>query len=172
MKSSFQTSADANRGAYSPDWNFEHILRLYDAKCATGNASDLVRRCAQWIAAREASQALDAARAIARENFAASHGWRVAIRPFTIAKLRAAQNIVGLDHRNYQLTPMDHTEYFRQDSRPWRPIAIVSHEYSSFEYSLALASAQGLVAELLPESWYFPGHCRAVLYTASQDSMQ
>jgi len=74
------------------------------------------------------------------------------------------------DRYDWQLAPMDHPEYFRVNRRPWLPAAIVSHEYSSFDLSSALASREGLTAELLPASWYWPGHCRAVLYTASRES--
>ena len=162
----------AHRDASAAVWDFAHILRLIDAKVATGRICDRDRSRAARIAAREASEKLDAARLIKRKVFAASRGWRMAQRPFTIAELRARHDVVRDDEYHWQLPPMDHVEYYRLDRRPWRPVAIVSHEYSDFCNSVAMASREALSAELLSASWYFPEHCRAVVYTSSRDSMR
>jgi hypothetical protein len=83
MTLSFPTPTE-NQDAIAFGWNFAHILRLLEAKGETAMIRYEDRSRAERIAAREASDALDAARAIEREAFAASRGWRIAIRPLRL----------------------------------------------------------------------------------------
>lgn len=153
-------------------WDYAHILRLIDARRAAREAYRAAPTVAALRAAREASEALEAAKAVEREAFATSRGWRRSNRSFTVGQLRSGHNVRRWNDPGWIPTPIDHPEYFRQARCPWRPVAIVSHEYSPFASSLALAAREGLRAELLPASWYFPGQSRAVLYTASLEPVR
>ena len=112
--------------------------------------------------------AFDASAALRREQnamsaaFAAERGWKLT-RFFSVDQLRRRSNGKRWGD-GFIESPLDHAEYFRLAQAPWRPIAILSHEYSPFTRSLELAQKYELTAELLPASWYFPGHCNAVLY--------
>lgn len=122
--------------------------------------------------------AFDASAALRREQkatsaaFAAARGWRVARRGFTLNQLRDGRNVSRWRDYEFRPRPIDHPEYFRLATRPWRPVAIVSHEYSPFSESIDLAQKYELTAELLPASWYFPGHCNAILYRPLWDLLE
>jgi len=120
-------------------------------------------------AALDADAALRGEQKAMSAAFAAARGWRVAQRGFTINQLRDGRNVSRWHDYEFSPHPIDHPEYFRLATRPWRPIAIVSHEYSPFSESLQLARKYELTAELLPASWYYPGRCNAVLYRPLRD---
>ena len=158
-----ETVADRNTTGARRDYS--HILRLIYARTAAWNAYSAAPTVAELRVGREASKALDAAKAVERDAFATARGWRIT-RSFTVSQLRTGHNVARRGDYDWRPRPIDHPEYFRLDGRPWLPVAIISHEYSPFADSLALAAREGLNAELLPSSWYFPGHCNAVLYTS------
>jgi hypothetical protein len=150
---------------------YSHIQQLIDAKNAAWRAyQDGPGTWSKLRAAREASEAVTAAKVAVRDAFAAERGWRISARSFTIDQLRTGHNVARRGDFDSHPRPIDHPEYFRLAQRPWRPVAILSHEYSPFTDVLALAARKGLIAELLPESWYSPGCCSAVLYTSRLES--
>ena len=56
--------------------------------------------------------------------------------------------------------------FSRRRARSSPPAAIVAHLYDrDFEAHALWAEANDLKAELLPESWYYPGSAIAVVYT-------
>jgi hypothetical protein len=108
---------------------------------------------------------VDVARAAMRERFAAEHCWVHSKRGFTLDQLRRGSTCRRYtDDDRFSYHPMDHVEYFRLARRPYRPVAILSHEYTSIECSQELALELGITATLLPASWYSPLHANAVLY--------
>lgn len=113
---------------------------------------------------------LENARATVREDFASQHGWRHTTKSFTVDQLRNGHHCQhwtdDLWPTDWPYYPIDHPDYFRVAARPWFPVAIVSHEYGAFEDSQAYAKANGLIATLLPMSWYSPEQAIAVLYTS------
>jgi hypothetical protein len=147
----------------TPD--YAEIQRLLDAMHAACGVNNVARTAATRLAVRAARDDLIAARAQMRDNFAAEHGWIYSTRGFTIDQLRRGSTQARRGDCGFQVSPMDHVEYFRLAERPWRPVAILSHEYGSFETSLAFALERGVTATLLPESWYSPGRANAVLYS-------
>lgn len=142
---------------------YAEILRLRDVMNSACQVEYAARTSAARHATRAARHELIAARVAMRDKFAAQQGWVYSTRHFTIDQLRRGSTQARRGDRWYAF-PMDHREYFRLASRPWRPVAILSHEYSSFEYSEALAIKYGISATLLSASWYSPEDANAVLY--------
>jgi hypothetical protein len=147
--------------------DYSHIVKLKDeAVIAARACQDGPQTRSKLRRALEASEAATAAKVAVRDAFAAERGWRFSAGSFTFAQLRTGSNVRRRGDYRTQAHPIDHPEYFRLAKRPWRPVAIVSHEYAPFRDALDLAAREELTAELLQESWYSPGHCNAVLYTA------
>ena len=165
MYSSSETVSDyvrqRRREALTPQ--YAEIQRLLDAMHSACNVEQAVRTPATRHTARAAQDELIAARETMRDKFAAQHGWIYSERGFTNDQLRRGSTQARRGDC-WHACPMDHREYFRLAKRPWRPAAIVSHEYSSFEYSQALATKYGITATMLPASWYSPETANAVLY--------
>lgn len=143
---------------------YAEIQRLLDAMNSACHVEYAARTSAARHAARAAQHKLFAARVAMRDKFAAQHGWVYSASHFTIDQLKRGSTRARRGDWIYRACPMDHIEYFRFAKRPWRPVAILSHEYSSFEYSQALATKYGITATLLPASWYSPDDANAVLY--------
>ncbi len=143
---------------------YAEIQRLRDVMNSACQVEYAARTSAARHAARAAQIELFAARVAMRDKFAAQHGWVFAASLFTIDQLRRGSTRARRGDCIFNACPMDHREYFRLARRPWRPVAILSHEYSSFEYSQALATKYGITATLLPTSWYSPDDANAVLY--------
>jgi hypothetical protein len=144
------------------------ILRLLEAKHAACDVDRVARTPASRYAVCLAAEKLRAAQVAMRDDFGAQHGWVYTERDFTLDQLRRGSTQRRRDDDYAFLRPpMDHVEYFRFVKRPWRPAAILSHDYEPFESGKALALARdyGLTATLLPNSWYWPGRAIAVLYT-------
>jgi hypothetical protein len=110
------------------------------------------------------------ARATATSTFADQHGWERAKKGFPLHQLRNGHRrprwTDDLWPNDWTAYPIDHAEYYCFAWGPRFPAAIVSHEYSSFEESEALAKANGLIATRLPASWYNPARATAVVYTS------
>lgn len=145
-------------------WDCAEIQRGLDAMHAAVSAHHAARTFATREAVRAAKDELSAARAAKRDIFAAAHGWVYTERHFTLDQLRRGSTQRTRDDYNFSVAPMDHVEYFRLAGRPGRPVAILSHEYGPIESSYGLAVKYGLVATLLPTSWYSPERANAVLY--------
>jgi hypothetical protein len=155
----------ANRTGILMAPEYAEIQRLLDAMHTACEADRVAQTLDTRRAVHIAGERLRVARATVRTDFAAQHGWVCSERLFTIGELRHRSTRArrGYDS-SFQLSSMDHAEYFRLAQRPWCPVAVLSHEYGSFESSVALASEQRITATLLPTSWYWPGRANAVLY--------
>lgn len=99
--------------------------------------------------------------ALARER-----GWIVARQSFGIAALKRAT----LNRRDEatgitEYPELDHVVYFREAVRPYRPAAVITHAYCPAGEVIACANAHGLMCEVLPWSWHFPGSCVAAILT-------
>jgi hypothetical protein len=149
---------------------YTEIQRLLGAMHSASRVDQTARTPATRQAVRAAQDELFAARAAMRDDFASQYGWRHTTKGFTVDQLRNCHHprhwTDDLWPTGSPSCPIDHAEYLRVDARPWFPVAIVSHEYGSFESSLAYAKANGLVATSLPTSWYSPERANAVLYTS------
>ena len=129
----------------------------------------LTRPTLWWQRDREHA-ALSELQQEACEIFAAARGWRVARTEFSARQL--ATHCHGRSFPRDYVTRgddphhLDHSDHFRHPGRPARPAAIIAHLYDrDFEAHALWAEANDLRAELLPESWYYPGSTIAVVYT-------
>jgi hypothetical protein len=143
---------------------YAEIQRLLDAMHAACGGHNVARTAAARQFVRATQDELNSARAAARGSFASKHGWVYSERAFTLDQLRRGSTQARRGDCGFRVSPMDHVEYFRLAKRPWRPVAILSHEYGLFEDSQALATEYGITAALLPTSWYSPDRAKAVLY--------
>ena len=107
--------------------------------------------------------------AVVRKLFAASRGWIIAKHGFSLRQLlTATHGRSWYDYRGESWHPeIDHPEFYRLPTRPWRPAAILSHSYAPQAQLLAFAAEHGLAAEFLDQSWYYPGATTAVVFTAA-----
>ncbi|MEX2125500.1 MAG: hypothetical protein WD795_16525 [Woeseia sp.] len=117
------------------------------------------------IAYREALAAV-------REALAAERGWEIS-KPFYLSALCRGRAIVPgyLDalvpgrERFYDGFRYDrHLDCFRTSTRPYKPVAAVSHCYARPDEIAAFAELTGLSYEILPLSWSDPRHT-AVLFS-------
>lgn len=101
-----------------------------------------------------------------RSDLAASRGWTVASRPFSLRQLLACSNhsTVG-DSCEHHYPYIDHAEYFRHSNRPYRPAAILTHAYTDAKSICDFAAEQGVHCEIMPWSWYYPEKCTASLFS-------
>ena len=90
---------------------------------------------------------LEALQAQAREEFAATRGWRV-------ARLKHWRGCRELDHLEWFEHPTDRTM-----------VALVTHSYVPREDMEKFAHAYGYAMEFLPWSWYFPNGTTAAVMT-------
>jgi hypothetical protein len=84
------------------------------------------------------------------------HGWNV----YYDNRLRAEARL------------LDHLDYFRETAHPYRPVSIVTHSYALEADFDRFAASYGLIAERLPESWYYPELAVAVLFTHDPDAQR
>ena len=107
--------------------------------------------------------------AVARKTFAVSRGWIVAKHCFSLRQLlTATHGRSWYDYRGECWHPeIDHPEFYRLPTRPWRPAAILSHSYAPPAQLLSFAVENGLAVEFLDASWYYPGATTAVVFTAA-----
>jgi hypothetical protein len=100
-----------------------------------------------------------------REEFARSRGWICARTSFSVEQLREGRHgrFRVEDYGNQYQPIVDHAEHYRWPVRPFRPAAIVTHSYAPADAVVRWAAEHGLEAEVLPWSWYFPGHATAVV---------
>jgi hypothetical protein len=143
---------------------YAEIQRLLDAVGVASEAYSAARTLATRWALRETQEAVDAGRAAMRERFAAEHRWVHSNRHFTLDQLRRGSTCRRYTDYNWHAFPMERVEYFRLAWRPYRPVAILSHEHAPLHCSEALALEYGLTTMLLPGSWYAPQLRKGVLY--------
>lgn len=97
---------------------------------------------------------------ILAERFGVQRGWKLATTPFGLDDLvhRRPQRI---DHKQV----IDHPYYYRTPKRPYRPAAIIGHEYH-WEHG-SIYYGEGYKAEIVDDypAWHWPGHCTLVLVT-------
>jgi hypothetical protein len=149
---------------------YADIQRLLDAMHSACSVDRAARTPATRLAVGVARRVLIAARETVRNDFAEKHGLRHTPRGFTVGQLRNGHHSLRWTDDLWPISnpvnPIDHAEYYRFAWGPRFPAAIVSHEYGSFEGSVAFAKANGLVATRLPASWYAPTQATAVVYTS------
>jgi hypothetical protein len=143
---------------------YAEIQRLLDAVGVARDACAAARTPATRWALSAAQEAVEAARAAMRDDFAAKHGWVYSKRPFTLDQLRRGSTCHRYTDYKFSAFPMERVEHFRLAWRPYRPVAILSHEHAPIACSQKLAFEYGLTTMLLPTSWYSPQLRNAVLY--------
>jgi hypothetical protein len=103
--------------------------------------------------------------------FAAERGWHRARRVFTFAQLSAGRPARAFPNDYAERTAgassvLDHPDFFRQQTAPCRPVALVTHLYGHrYDACFAFADQHGLSFTPLPWSWYYPGGCIAGVFT-------
>jgi hypothetical protein len=98
------------------------------------------------LAFEKALKEWNAAQNTARQEFAASRGWKYNPRKWT---------------KNYPV--IDHAEHFDGPNR--KTAALLSHSYADIADIEQYAIDHNYDVELLSWSWYFPGACLPVLFT-------
>jgi hypothetical protein len=162
----------------------DRLFRANQAKSAARKALEAVnwtRPSAEYDTFRAASRAREMAdsemqivRTAASAEFAAERGWKFA-KHFKVAELRRGRRGGGKGTgRYYRYTAdsatrrdagaLDHMEFLTLDRKP---VAIITHSYNSFAQVAEFARSEGLLAEELPYSWYYPGGTVAVVLTAA-----
>lgn len=108
-------------------------------------------------------QRLFAARRAAQEAFALERGWRLG-KAFTVEQLRDGRaHWRPEDKCWFDGHHCKHTAHFWNERTP---VAITASVYCDLADCQAFAEKHGLQVEQLAESWYWPGHCLAVVYAA------
>jgi hypothetical protein len=119
-------------------------------------------------------------------EFASSRGWTYSTashphgKPFSFKKLADKSKLVLIDRvrgfaPRYRVPEpgwpsgdhrlVDHPTYFKLNTRPYQPVAILAHSYDMNRANHeAYAESIGIRVEFLPWSWYYPGRCLAALY--------
>lgn len=113
---------------------------------------------------------LTGAQRAVRDSWADQHGWQLAKKGFTLHELRNGHHrprwTDDLWPDGWPSHPLDHSEFYRSAWSPHYPVALVSHGYAPFDAHLIYAKANGLIATLIPESWWDPERAIAVVYTS------
>jgi hypothetical protein len=131
---------------------------------------------------RCAVRTLDELQTKASARFAAEHGLVRTRKSFSLRQLRDGSwsTLWGMNRAEDEYSTyygdariLDHTEYYRDPHRPYRPAAIVAHLYGSsvgdVEAGCKSAAAHyNLRFVVLPWSWYYPERCTAVAYFRSE----
>jgi hypothetical protein len=99
--------------------------------------------------------------------FAELNGWLLTERIFSIKTLIRGGTHAARGEWPIYLDPhclLDHGVYFRETSKPYRPVAIVGQPYdTSVEKGTELAHSLGLELHAPPNftaSWWYPNHAR------------
>ena len=147
--------------------NCEQLKKLHRAWEAASTKAWKENSPENRCALRGAQAALsDAQRRIVAE-FSHEQGWQIARHIFSTAQLaqgRPGRNFPG-DYAGYDGRAIDHPDFFRLPTRPFRPAGIVVHVYlPDFEICHAYAQEWGILFEPLPWSWYYPDGTNAGVF--------
>jgi hypothetical protein len=124
-------------------------------------------------AARQVSDALSAAHMQCRMDFAKERGWRLSQRAFTLAMLAHCRNHSRRAYNvEYHRSIINHPEYCRYGTSPYRPVAIITHSYAPLNDVLKYIEECGFQSEVLPWSWMHPRRCCAVVITARRTKIR
>jgi hypothetical protein len=105
-------------------------------------------------------------RNIGRERaieFGRSMGWILSQKDFNLRQLKngipaiTSQPLYGpYENRwdGYERPIIDHPDFYRYAVKPYRPAAIITHSCCTDKDIQEWAKSVGLVATVLPESWY------------------
>jgi hypothetical protein len=143
----------------------ERAYATHDAQEALGERTraNYAAKVAAWEQHRKACRAVSEALALER-------GWRVSPGQFTLRQLLTGASGAAREDDLSGLgrgSAIDHAEFYRAPARPYRPVAIVSHTYLLLAEVFEFVTQHGLACEVLPvRSWYFPGACLPVLFSA------
>lgn len=103
----------------------------------------------------------------AAKDFAAINGWRYTERRFSVKTLARGGVHAVRGEDPYLIDPfelLDHDVFFRETSRPYRPVAVVGQPYdTSVDEGVKIARSLGLELHAPPNfvaSWWYPGHAR------------
>lgn len=102
------------------------------------------------------------------KGLAKSRGWILSKKPFatsTLLRLRPPTCGGRHDVDASRWPYVDHAQYFRHPTRPYKPVALLTHSYEPAENVELFATAFGFNCELLEYSWYYPRKCVAALLT-------
>jgi hypothetical protein len=109
----------------------------------------------------------DELRKNAAKEFAALNGWRYSERGFAIKTLARGGTHETREEWLWRLNPiclLDHSVYFREIPKPYRPVTIVGQPYesaTSMDRGIELARSLGLELHAPPNSvasWWYPGY--------------
>jgi hypothetical protein len=136
--------------------------------------TDKIRKSYIWQQSEAVTQWQDMARWLGH-LFAKSRGWTPAKKRFNPSDLFTRKSREFCDGRYDVDTKsfpfLDHVQYFRTTTRPYKPIAMLTHSYEPAERIELYAVANGFNCELLPYSWHYPRRCVAALLTAKPNAM-
>jgi len=128
---------------------------------------------------RELERREDELEAQAAKAFADRNGWRVS-RRFMLETLIKGRVRDGWKLENasiWQRDLFDHPEFFRENQRPYRAVAIVGQPYSHVKIETARERARELGLDLyvppkVNASWHYPNHTRFFCITRPGTAVQ
>ena len=99
-----------------------------------------------------------------RDEFARRRGWIVG-KAFSIGQLHRGTSPYRMDEKPahiYDRHIYDHVNYYRMP-KTGKPVALITHSYAPKAWVVEALQRDGLAAQWLAESWYYPGLCAAAL---------
>jgi hypothetical protein len=143
-------------------------LHALDARIRAGEGEKTLRPERATLERRETELRDEAAKAFAKLN-----GWKHSDTPFAPTMLaRGSTQYKRCEYgcnggREHDL--FDHPLYFREPTRPYRPVAIVGQPYNTdLAKARVMATRIGLdvhAPTMLTASWWFPGWTRFLCFT-------
>jgi hypothetical protein len=132
-----------------------------------------VEKLAGMIQSRGTSAGDEAKRMLA-EEFGRRHGWKRSRAWFCLGQLARQSNQrkdqEGFDEGRFHHMMLDHSYYYRETNRPYRPAAIAVHLYDWPADKLDIENIcrrLGLRCEAVMDfpSWWYPGETHLIVYT-------
>ncbi len=114
---------------------------------------------------RQDLEALGQMRAAERARLAQEREWTVSRRVFTARDLIDGRILTRTPSGETAGPVIDHPDCFVIGRKP---VAMVSHTYSTWEKCVEFSQANGLQVERLEFSWYYPGGTLPVLFTRNE----
>jgi hypothetical protein len=101
------------------------------------------------------------------KDLAIDRGWRYSASSFDMSRLLGMrQKDMGRhDVDSMRTKYIDHAQFFRHPTKPYKPAAVLTHSYEPAENVELYAAAFGFDCEFLEYSWYYPRKCVAALLT-------